>query len=153
MMGQVDQLTKLRKMNFGERGLGGRGRQPAEINLSSICQQLVLGRAPFNNLKTFYRGFHNIRPFHPSQPKKIDKKNQDNKHNIDRQLYQNKLIIKEANKNARNFGEKYREGKLVQISGWRSQPQAHGASSPQNLENFLHLSDNYHPIAKLVSSF
>ena len=140
MMGHVDQLTKLRKMNFGERGRGGRGRQPAEINLSSICQQLVLGRAPFNNLKTFYRGFHNIRPFHPSQPKKLKKKNQDNKHNIDRQLYQNKLIIKEANKNARNLGEKYREGKLVQISGWRSQPQAHGASSPQNLQNFLHLS-------------
>ena len=67
-------------------------------------------------------------------------KNQDNRHNIDRQLYQNKLIIKEANKNARNLGEKYREGKLVQISGWRSQPQAHGASSPQNLQNFLHLS-------------
>ena len=60
---QVDQLTKLRKMKFVRRKRPGRegvGGWPAEINLSSICQQLVLGRAlstswklPLDDLTTF----------------------------------------------------------------------------------------------------
>ena len=97
-------------------------------------------QSPFQQPENFLQRISQHQTFSSITTKKLDQKNQDNKHNIDRQLYQNKLIINEANKNARNLGEKYREGKLVQISGWRSQPQAHGASSPQNLQNFLHLS-------------